>query len=297
MNSADDQQLTVVPLMATGGRLPATSSGDGSVVAASQPSRSTAGSSDRPLLTLDGLECSFGGVKAVAGASFDVYPGRITGLIGPNGAGKSTVINVVGCQIKPSAGDIQFRGESLVGRSPEWAARHGIARTFQTARLFGRMTVTENLLLGPLPYFAESLRSALLGKWSWKRAEASRVDQAKQLLERFDMFNHRNEYAANLSGGQKRLVEIMRALMSRPAILLLDEPMAGVAPAMSRRIAKDLLALRDEGLTMLLIEHELPLVDLLCDPVIVMVTGRILAEGTLQELRQNEEVVRAYLAD
>ena len=254
------------------------------------------GSEERPLLSLHQVRKVFGEIVAVADATFAVHPARITGLIGPNGAGKSTVINIIGCQERASSGEINFRGASLARQSPEGVAKRGLARTFQTARLFSRLTVTENLLLGPLPYAGESLRYALAGKAAWKRQQDALLDRAIELMCRFDMLSHGDEYAANLSGGQKRLVEIMRALMSKPALLLLDEPMAGVSPALSRRIAEHLLALRHDGLTMLLVEHELPLVELLCNPVIVMAEGRVLAEGRLEELRGNEEVVSAYLA-
>jgi neutral amino acid transport system ATP-binding protein len=248
------------------------------------------------LLVVDGLYRSFGGVRAVAGASFTVAEGTITGLIGPNGAGKSTVISLIGGQLHPTSGRVLFQGADISGQPPQRIAAYGVIRTFQTANLFGRMTVMENMLLGAPTWRGESVTAALLGKWSWRAVERQLVQQAREILSRFGMEHIEREYAANLSGGQKRIVEIMRALMARPRLLLLDEPMAGVNPALAGRIADHLAELRSEGITMLMVEHELAVVERLCDPVIVMAQGRVLAEGSMADLRSNQEVVSAYLA-
>jgi ABC-type branched-subunit amino acid transport system ATPase component len=249
-----------------------------------------------PLLAVDGLHRSFGGVHAVAGASFTVQAATITGLIGPNGAGKSTVMGLIGGQLRPTSGRVLFEGTEVSGQRPHQVAGRGLIRTFQTANLFGRLTVMENLLLGARPWGGESVAAALAGKWSWRAGERRLVEQAREVLGRFQMDHIETEYAANLSGGQKRIVEIMRALMARPRLLLLDEPMAGVNPALAGRIADHLGELRSEGLTMLMVEHELAVVERICDPVIVMAQGRVLAEGSMADLRANQEVVNAYLA-
>jgi ABC-type branched-subunit amino acid transport system ATPase component len=248
-----------------------------------------------PLLVVDDLHRSFGGVHAVAGASFTVRAGTITGLIGPNGAGKSTVMSLIGGQLRPTSGRVLFQGAEVSGERPHRVAERGVIRTFQTANLFGRMTVIENLLLGAPAWRGESVTAAVLGKWSWRAGETRLVQQARDVLARFQMEHVEREYAGNLSGGQKRIVEIMRALMARPRLLLLDEPMAGVNPALAGRIADHLGELRSEGITMLMVEHELAVVERICDPVIVMAQGKVLAEGSMADLRANREVVNAYL--
>jgi ABC-type branched-subunit amino acid transport system ATPase component len=262
---------------------------------ASQATAAAAAPGAAPLLEVSELRCSFGGVQAVAGASFAVRTGTLTGLIGPNGAGKSTVINIIGGQVRPTAGTVRFDGHPIGGMAPHDISRAGITRTFQTANVFGRLTVLENLLLGAPHWRGETLRAALTGKWLWRRNEAALIDKAQAILERFGLTRLQNEYAGELSGGQRRLVEIMRALMAEPKLLLLDEPMAGINPSLARSIADMLAQLRDEGMTMVMVEHDLHLVDLLCDPVICMVWGRVLAEGSMVDLRRNREVINAYL--
>jgi len=254
------------------------------------------GGTSPPLLVVEDLHRSFGGVRAVAGASFTVRAGTITGLIGPNGAGKSTVISLIGGQLRPTSGRVLLQGAEVSGQRPHQLAERGVIRTFQTANLFARMTVIENLLLGAPAWRGESVTAALAGKWSWKAGEERLVRQAREVLARFEMEHTEREYAGNLSGGQKRIVEIMRAVMARPQLLLLDEPMAGVNPALAGRIAGHLSELRSEGITLLMVEHELAVVERICDPVIVMAQGRVLAEGSMADLRANREVVDAYLA-
>jgi ABC-type branched-subunit amino acid transport system ATPase component len=247
------------------------------------------------LLVVHDLRRQFGGVSAVDGASFTASAGRITGLIGPNGAGKSTVLNVVAGALKPTSGSVHYRGRRISGLPPYRIARLGVIRTFQLSAEFSQLTVMENLLVAAPSQVGESLSAAVLGKWRWRRQEQQHVEQAWHLLDRFNMADHADEYAGNLSGGQKRLLELMRALMTGPDLLLLDEPMAGVNPTLSRGIERHLLELRDEGLSMLLVEHELGVVDRLCDPVIVMARGRVIAQGTMKELRADQEVLDAYL--
>ena len=246
------------------------------------------------LLSVQDLRKDYGGVHAVVGTSFTVPAGGITGLIGPNGAGKSTVLGMIAGAIRPTAGAIVFDGTRIEGRQPYQLARLGLIRTFQIAGVFDRLTVLENLLVGQ-PMRGESLRGALLGKRYWRDEQAAAVGRGRDLLRRFELTQKEDEYAGNLSGGQKRLLEIARALMARPRLLLLDEPMAGVNPVLVRRIEEYLRELSAEGLTMLMVEHSLPVVERLCDPVVVMAQGRTVSTGTMAELRSRREVLDAYL--
>jgi len=248
------------------------------------------------LLEVRDLRRSFGGVHAVDGISFDAERGAITGLIGPNGAGKSTALGVIAGALPPSGGAIAFNGEDVTGWSPTRLARRGLIRTFQISSEFARLTVLENLLVGAPNHTGESLIGALvLGKRAWRAQERELVARARELLDRFEMTAKEDEYAGNLSGGQKRLLEIMRGLIAEPKLLLLDEPMAGVNPTLSRKIEGHLEELRDAGLTMLMVEHELAVVERLCHQVIVMAQGRVISEGTMEAVRRNQEVLDAYL--
>ena len=237
----------------------------------------------------------FGGVRAVDGVSFAVRKGQLTGLIGPNGAGKSTLLAMLAGTLSVTSGQIIYRGNDITGVPAFRRARVGLVRTFQLASEFKRLTVMENLLSAVPGNRGDSLRGALLGRRYWRGDEEAAVRRATGLLERFGLAEMANSYAGELSGGQRRLVEIMRALMTEPATLLLDEPMAGVHPNLARRIGAELVALCAEGMTILMVEHELAIMDEFCDPVVVMAEGRVLAEGTMQELRGRSEVVEAYL--
>jgi branched-chain amino acid transport system permease protein len=246
------------------------------------------------MLRVRGIVRDFSGVQAVAGADFELYDGRITGLIGPNGAGKSTVVNIISGAVKPRSGSIVFNGRDITSQPVHQIARRGIVRTFQLSSEFGRLTVLENLLVAAPSQVGESFLGAMLGKRYWQEQERKLVRQARALLARFGMTAKEEEYAGNLSGGQRRMVEIMRGLMAKPKLLLLDEPLAGVNPTLAQEIMGYLEDLRDEGLTMLMVEHDLGAVDRVCDPVIVMAQGKVLAQGTLRELRQQREVLDAY---
>ena len=247
------------------------------------------------LLEVDGVARHFGGVQAVADASFVVNSGTITGLIGPNGAGKSTVIDVISGRTRPDRGSVRFEGSEITDQRAHEVSQRGIIRTFQTANVFGHLTVLENLLMGAKAWHGERLWRALWLRSGWSATEAELVERAFELLRRFSLEKLANEYAGALSGGQKRLVEVMRALMAEPKMLLLDEPMAGVNPTLALSIAERLAELRDQGMTMLMVEHELRWVDKLCDPVVVMARGRVLAKGSMAELHENPQVVDAYL--
>jgi branched-chain amino acid transport system permease protein len=242
-----------------------------------------------------GVEREFGGVRAVAGVSFSVRHGTMTGLIGPNGAGKSTLLAMLAGTLPVSSGRIIYQGQDVTHLPAYRRARLGLVRTFQLASEFKRLTVMENLLSAVPGNRGDSFRGALAGPRYWRGDEAAAIARAQALLARFGLDGHANSYAGDLSGGQRRLVEIMRALMAGPRVLLLDEPMAGVHPNLARRIGNELVALCADGLTVLMVEHELAIMDEFCDPVVAMAEGAVLAEGTMAELRSRTEVVEAYL--
>ena len=249
----------------------------------------------QPILSASDVHRAFGGVKAVDGATFTALRGRVTGLIGPNGAGKSTLMGIVAGAIPADAGHIEFDGADITGLPPHQIARRGLIRTFQLSAEFSKLTVLENLLVAAPAQKGESLLGAELGRLYWGRDEDALVARAREVLDRFAMSPKENELAGNLSGGQKRLLEIMRALMARPKLLLLDEPFAGVNPTLAREIEQYLLDLRDEGLSMIMVEHELGVVERLCDPVVVMAQGKVIGEGSMREVTARQEVLDAYL--
>jgi branched-chain amino acid transport system permease protein len=237
----------------------------------------------------------FGGVRAVAGASLSVQRGTLTGLIGPNGAGKSTLLAALAGTMAVSSGTILYQGRDVTRMPAFRRARLGLVRTFQTASEYKRLTVMENLLSAVSEHRGDSLRGALLGRRYWRRDEEEAARRARDLLAQFGLTSHADDYAGDLSGGQRRLVEIMRALMAQPQMLLLDEPMAGIHPRLARRIGDELRALCAAGMTILMVEHELAIMDEFCEPVVVMAEGKVLAEGTMAALRDRSEVVEAYL--
>ncbi len=242
-----------------------------------------------------GVVRDFGGMRAVNDVSFQVHQGTLTGLIGPNGAGKSTLLAMLAGTLPVSSGRVVYRGQDITGMPAFRRARLGLVRTFQLASEFKRLTVLENLLSAVPVNRGDSFRGAVLGKRYWKGDESAAIERATVILERFGLEKFANHYAGDLSGGQRRLVEIMRSLMAEPGMLLLDEPMAGVHPHLARRIGNELLALCSEGMTILMVEHELAIMDEFCDPVVVMAEGAVLAEGTMEQLRGRSEVVEAYL--
>ncbi len=237
----------------------------------------------------------FEGMHAVDGVSLEVPRGQITGLIGPNGAGKSTFMAVVAGTLPASSGTILFDGEDITRMPAYQRARRGLVRTFQLPSEFSRLTVLENLLVAAPRNRGDSLLGALAGRRYWIDDERRLVDEARQLLRRFGMSAKESDYAGQLSGGQKRLIEIMRSLMLHPRCLLLDEPMSGVHPRVVEEIRGYLQDLRRDGLTILMVEHELHLVEQLCDSVFVMAQGRLIGSGTMASLRKQREIVDAYL--
>jgi ABC-type branched-subunit amino acid transport system ATPase component len=252
------------------------------------------GASD-PILEVSDLSKHYGGVRAADGVSFSVERGSITGLIGPNGAGKSTVLAVIGGFVPPTGGRVRFDAQDVTGQAMHVLARRGLVRTFQLARVFGNLTTLENLLVAAPHQRGEQLAGLVGGKRAWRAQEQELVAEAKQTLSTFGMEGKMDEPARNLSGGQKRAVEIMRALMMKPRLLLLDEPMAGLSPSLSRQLEEVFLKLVEGGLSLLLVEHELDTVDRICGKVVVMAQGRVLSEGRMSELRLRKEVQDAYV--
>lgn len=247
------------------------------------------------MLKVVDVSYSFGGVQALRGVSLEVKAAGITGLIGPNGAGKSTLVKIIAGGLRPSAGTVWLEGEDVTGRSSFRLARLGIIRTFQIGGELNGLTVLENLILAAPTQRGEHLAGALLGKRVWWRQEEALVEQARKVLDQFDMRREENSYAGELSGGQGRLVEIMRCVMARPRLLLLDEPMAGVNPSLGRRIEEYLKQLRDDGLTMIMVEHELGAIERCCDLVVVLALGQVISQGLMHDVRKREEVLSAYL--
>lgn len=250
---------------------------------------------DGPALSTEGVVVDFGGLRAVDGVSISIARGRLTGLIGPNGAGKSTLLSALAGTVKSTEGRILYQGQDVTSTPAYRRARAGLVRTFQLASEFKRLTVVENLLAAVPDQRGDTFVGALRGRRYWRSEELAAVEEARALMEQFGLIEYADTYAGNLSGGQRRLVEIMRALMARPQLLLLDEPMAGIHPTLARKIGKSLQALCAGGMTILLVEHELAFMDEFCEPVIVMAEGRVLAEGSMAELRGQSEVVEAYL--
>jgi branched-chain amino acid transport system ATP-binding protein len=247
-------------------------------------------------LVVEQLRKQFGGVVAVDDASFEVRSGEIVGLVGPNGAGKSTVLSVISGDLKPTSGRVTFNGRDVTGMATHKLARTGLIRIPQLSREFRRLTVLENLLVAAPRQPGERFRAAFTRRRTWARREAEILDQATAILDRFDLRRHANDYGEHLSTGQKRLLEVMRALMTEPSLLLLDEPMAGINPTFTEVVEQCLTEIRDHGVTLVLTEHRLDTVDRLCDRVVFMAQGRVVTEGTMSELRTNETVVEAYLA-
>jgi len=246
-----------------------------------------------PLLSVRGLARSFGGVQALDGLELDVKPGTITALIGPNGAGKSTAFQCISGVIRPDAGTVRFGGTDITGWRPDRITGAGLVRSFQVARGIPRLTVLQNLMLYGQDQPGEALSTALLG--GGRAAERDLLDRARAVAARLNLSAVADRPASDLSGGQKKLLEIGRALMAAPRMLLLDEPVAGVNPTLAGEIAEQLNALRDDGMTMLVVEHHMDIVARLCDPVVVMADGRKLTEGGFAAIAADPRVQEAYM--
>ncbi|MFE9773428.1 ABC transporter ATP-binding protein [Streptomyces sp. NPDC005931] len=247
-----------------------------------------------PLLVMDRVTRTFGGLVAVRVEHLELQRGIITALIGPNGAGKTTLFNVISGFDRAAHGQWSFDGEPLTGRPAYRVARSGLVRTFQLPRTLPRLTVMENMLLAAPRQRGERLLPALL-RPLWHGQERAAERRADELLERFRLAPLREDYAGSLSGGQRKLLELARSLMSRPVMLLLDEPMAGVNPALTQALLGHITRLRDEGLTICFVEHDMDVVMGISDWVAVMADGALVAEGPPFTIGRNPAVVDAYL--
>ncbi|MEM1398280.1 MAG: ABC transporter ATP-binding protein [Pseudomonadota bacterium] len=248
------------------------------------------------MLDVKGLSRNFYGVQALQSADLEVRPGTITGLIGPNGAGKTTLFNCISGVIPPDEGEVTFDGQDITGCRPETISQRGMVRTFQIARGLPRLTVLENLLLYGTEQPGEHISRLFFKPGAVKSREKALTEQALEIAGKLRLTEVLNNRADEVSGGQKKLLEIGRALMTQPKLILLDEPIAGVNPRLSREIADQLIRLKEEeDLTFLIIEHDMDLIARLCDPVIVMANGRRLAEGSFSDITEHPDVQEAYL--
>jgi branched-chain amino acid transport system ATP-binding protein len=247
------------------------------------------------VLEIKNVSKNFGGLEAVSGCTLTVKENSITGLIGPNGAGKTTLFNVIANVYQPTKGEVLFRGEKLSG-TPTWKVPgKGLARTFQTPHGFPLLTVMESLMATPLNQRGERILSAFIRGPKVRAQEAANREKAHELLRSIDMLERRNELVVNLSAGEARLVEMARQLMLDPKVLLLDEPAAGINPALRDNLVELLRRLRTEGLTILVIDHNLGFIMDICDYIYVLARGRVIAEGSPQEISQNPTVIEAYV--
>jgi branched-chain amino acid transport system ATP-binding protein len=246
------------------------------------------------ILVADDVTRKFGGITAVDVKHFEIERHGITALIGPNGAGKTTFFNLMTGFDTPDSGSWQFDGNNLSTVSSEKVARMGMVRTFQLTKVMNRLTVLQNMLLGAPDQPGEGMLRSLIPSL-WKNREREITEQAEQLLDRFLLLKKKDDYAGSLSGGQRKLLEMARALMSKPKLVMLDEPMAGVNPALKQSLLDHIVSLRDDGTTVLFVEHDMNMVRHIADWVTVMAEGRIVAEGPPQSVMDDQAVVDAYL--
>src|SRR5215212_4329039 len=247
-----------------------------------------------PAIVVDGVTRTFGGLTAVSVDHLEIQRGGITGLIGPNGAGKTTLFNLLTGFDQPDTGTWSFNGQSLGKMSPHAVARLGVVRTFQLTKALSRLTVLQNMLLGAQGQRGESFLRALVPS-VWKGQEKANTEKAMDLLQRFKLDAKKDDFAGTLSGGQRKLLEMARALMSDPQVVMLDEPMAGVNPALTQSLLGHVKDLREQGMTVIFVEHDMDVVRDISDWVVVMAAGRIIAEGPPEAISQNQAVVDAYL--
>lgn len=247
-----------------------------------------------PIFIGDSITRSFGGLVAVDVAHLEVQRGSITALIGPNGAGKTTFFNVITGFDPPNTGTWSFQGQSLSGTPAYRVAREGMVRTFQLTKVLSKLTVLENMRLGAQSQRGEGLFSALIPAL-WRKQEQQITERALLVLEKFNLTHVKDEFAGALSGGQRKLLEMARATMSNPSMLMLDEPMAGVNPALTQSLLEHIKELREEGITIFFVEHDMDMVRDISDWVIVMAQGSIIAEGPPSVVMRDPIVIDAYL--
>ncbi|AFZ54553.1 ABC transporter ATP-binding protein [Cyanobacterium aponinum UTEX 3222] len=253
--------------------------------------------SNDSILQAINLSKSFGGLKAVHQASIDVKNHSITGLIGPNGAGKSTLFNLLSNFLTADEGQVLFEGNPVQNLPPHQIARLGFLRTFQVARVLSRLTVLENMLLGTQNQIGEHLFSVLLQPKKIRKQERESKEKAMNILESVGLAEKAYDYAGALSGGQRKLLEMARTLMTNPKLILLDEPAAGVNPTLINQICEHILSWNQQGISFLIIEHNMDVIMSLCSHVWVLAEGTNLADGTPEEIQNNEQVLSAYLGE
>ncbi|HUF97624.1 MAG TPA: ABC transporter ATP-binding protein [Ilumatobacter sp.] len=247
-----------------------------------------------PIVVVDGVRRRFGGVDAVDVAHLEVQRNTITSLIGPNGAGKTTFFNLLTAFDQPDAGAWHLDGGSLAGIPAYRVARKGMVRTFQLTKTLNRLTVLENVMLAATDHPGETVRGALFSRWRGRERHVEA--EARELLGRFGLSDKVDDYAGSMSGGQRKLLELTRAMMMHPEVIMLDEPMAGVNPALTQSILEHIKALRDrDGKTVIFIEHDMDVVQEISDWIVVLAEGRVIAEGRPADIAANEAVVAAYL--
>jgi neutral amino acid transport system ATP-binding protein len=247
-----------------------------------------------PIIVADNITRTFGGLHAVDVAHLEIPRGAITALIGPNGAGKTTLFNLLTGFDKPNTGSWTFNGKSISGMSAFKVARLGQIRTFQLTKALGLLTVLDNMKLGAKGQRGEGLFSSLFPAL-WRKQDQELEARAQELLVKFKLDAKSSDYAASLSGGQRKLLEMARALMSDPTLVMLDEPMAGVNPALTQSLLDHILDLKKEGMTVLFVEHDMAMVSHIADWVVVMAEGKIVAEGPPEVVMKNPAVIDAYL--
>lgn len=249
------------------------------------------------LLETKNLRRSFGGVHAVRDVSMEVPVGAIKAVIGPNGAGKTTLFNLIAGTVAPHQGEVLFRGRRITAWKPHAVASLGIARTFQTTKLFPHMTVHENVMVGRHPRTRAGFFAGLLNlPWTWREDREIRI-KAAEILADLGLASYADETASNLPFGRQRLVEFARALATEPALLLLDEPAAGLNIYETQELSRLILKIRDRGVTCLIVEHDMSLVMNISDEVLVLDQGQKIAEGPPKEIQRNPNVIRIYLGD